>query len=57
MPLTFFRNQKQKRREKKIQKGICPACSGRGIFTSSIESVYIADCDTCLGIGKATRDS
>ncbi len=51
--LSFFYNQGEKRRQKLMEKGICPDCSGRGTFSSGLESVYIQDCSTCDGTGKA----
>ena len=51
--LMFFGNLKEKRREKKFQRGTCPDCSGRGFFSSGFESVHVQDCNTCLGTGKA----
>lgn len=55
--MGFFGNRKEKRREKKIQRGICHNCSGRGSFTFGFESVLVEDCNTCLGTGKDIRDS
>ena len=54
--LMFFGNLKEKRREKKIQRGTCPDCAGRGFFSSGFESVHVQDCNTCLGTGKAIRE-
>lgn len=51
--MGFFGNRREKRREKKIQRGICPDCSGRGFFSSGLESVHVHDCDSCKGTGKA----
>jgi hypothetical protein len=39
--LAFFGNYREKRREKKIQRGICPDCLGRGFFYSGFESVHV----------------
>ncbi|MEK4029299.1 hypothetical protein MKZ02_12265 [Pseudobacillus sp. FSL P4-0506] len=55
--LTFFGNLKEKRREKIFQRGICPDCTGRGFFSLGVESVYVQDCNTCLGTGKAITDA
>lgn len=51
--MGFFGNRREKRREKKIQRGMCPDCSGRGFFSSGLESVHVHDCDSCKGTGKA----
>lgn len=53
--LNFFGNQREKRREEKVKRGICPECSGRGYFSSGFESIHFQDCNTCLGTGKAIR--
>lgn len=54
--MGFFVNRKEKQREKKIQRGICPECSGRGFFSSGFETVHVLDCNTCLATGKAIRE-
>lgn len=54
--IAFFRNLNERRREKILQRGLCPDCSGRGFFSYGIDSMYIHDCDSCSGTGKSGRD-
>lgn len=50
--MKMFGNQKERRREKKARRGICPDCSGRGFFSSGFESLHVLDCNNCKGTGK-----
>ncbi|MCM3768291.1 hypothetical protein [Neobacillus niacini] len=52
--LAFF--SREKRREKRIQRGKCPDCSGKGFFSSGFESLHVQDCNTCLGTGKPVKE-